>query len=136
MREPQPKSHVTLRCCGHVTNKERYFSTFTRRMYPKHRRVVTQDKGTPPTNSRDTSTTWSWSRGSSKTLYLHFQKVYISQTQQDTGYSVVITIEVCAEENWMIQVSAYLYPSLPKKYNISNVKEAVVMQRKACACRK
>ena len=28
-----------------------------------------------------------------------------------TSYSVVITIEVCAEGNWLIQVSAYFYPS-------------------------
>ena len=87
--------------------------TFTRPMYPKFRRVVTQDEGTPPTKLRDTLTTWS--RDNSKMLYLHFRKAYGSQTKQDTGYSVVITIEVCAEGNWLIQVSAYFYPSLPKK---------------------
>ena len=96
--------------------------------------VVTQDEGTPPTKSRDTSTTWSCDN--SKTLYLHFHKAYGSQTQQDTGFSVVITIEICAEGNWLIQAQACFYPSLPKEYNISNVKEAVGMQRKACACRK
>ena len=35
MRGPHPQSHVTLRCHGHVTNKERYISTFTRPMDPK-----------------------------------------------------------------------------------------------------
>ena len=134
MRGPYPQSHVTLRYRGHVTNKIRYISTFTRPMYPKLRRVVTQDEGAPPTKLRDTLTTWSCDN--SKTLYLHFHKAYGSQTQQDTGYSVVITIEVCAEGNWLIQASAYFYPSLSKEYNISNVKEAVGMQRKACACRK
>ena len=33
------------------------------------------------------------------------------------GFSVVITIEVCAEGNWLIQVSAYFHP-LPKKVYI------------------
>ena len=96
--------------------------------------VVTQDEGTPRTKSCDTSTTWSCHN--SKTLYLHFHEAYGSQTQQDTGFSVVITIEICAEGNWLIQAQACFYPSLPKEYNISNVKEAVGMQRKACACRK
>ena len=51
--------------------------------------------------------------------------------------TLVITKKVCAEGNWLIQVPDYYYPSLSKKmYNISNVKEAVGMQRKACACRK
>ena len=48
----------------------------------------------------------------------------------------LLRYEVCAEGNWVFQVSAYFYPSLSKKYNISNVKEAAGMQRKACACRK
>ena len=109
-------------------------STFTKPMYPKFRRVGTQDEGTPPTKSPDTLTTWS--RDNSKTLYFHFRKAYGSQTKQDTGYTEVITIEVCAEGNWLIQVSAYFYPSLSKKYNISNVKEAIGVQWKACACRK
>ena len=34
------------------------------------------------------------------------------------------------------QASAYFYPSLSKEYKIFNVKEAIGMQRKACACRK
>ena len=82
-------------------------------MYPKFRSVITLDEGTSSTNSRVTSTTWS--RGNSKKLYLHFHKAYGSQTLQDTGYSVVFKIEVCAEGNWLIQVSAYFYPSLSKK---------------------
>ena len=128
MRGPHPQSHETLRYRGHVTNTKRYISTFTRPVHLKLRRVVTQDEGTPPTKSRDTSTAWSCDN--SKTLYLHFHKAFGSQTQQDNGYSVFITIEVCAEGNSVIQVSAYFYPSLPNKYNISNVKEAVGMQRK------
>ena len=35
MRGPYPQSHVTLRYCGHVTNKKRFISTFTRPMNPK-----------------------------------------------------------------------------------------------------
>ena len=31
------------------------------------------------------------------------------------GYSVGFMIEVCAEGNWLIQVSAYFYRSLSKK---------------------
>ena len=41
MRGPYPQSHVTLRYCGHVTNKKRYISTFTRPMDPKLSRMVT-----------------------------------------------------------------------------------------------
>ena len=29
MRGPHPQSHVTVRYCGHVTNKKRYIYTFT-----------------------------------------------------------------------------------------------------------
>ena len=48
MRRPHPKSHVTLRYHGRVTNKERYNSTFTRPMDSKLCSVVTQFEGTPP----------------------------------------------------------------------------------------
>ena len=113
MRRPHPQSHVTLRYRGHVINQKRYISTFTRPMYPKLRSVVTLDDGTPPTKSRDSSTTWS--RDKSNTLYLHFHKVYGSQTQLETSYSVVVTMEVCEEGNWLIQVSGYIYPPLSKK---------------------
>ena len=41
MREPYPQSHVTLRYRGHMTNKKRYISTFTRSMGPKLSRMVT-----------------------------------------------------------------------------------------------
>ena len=34
MKGPHPQSHVTHRPCGHVTNKRRYISTFTRSMDP------------------------------------------------------------------------------------------------------
>ena len=92
-----PQSHVALRYRGHVINKIRYISTFTRPMYLKLKSVVTLNEGAPPTKSRETSTTWS--RENSNTLYLHLHKSYGFQTQQDIGYSVVITIEVCAERN-------------------------------------
>ena len=36
---PHPQSHVTLRYCGHVTNKKHVF-TFTRPINPKLSRVV------------------------------------------------------------------------------------------------
>ena len=36
MRGPHPQSHVTLRFRGHVTNKKRYISTFTRPVSSKH----------------------------------------------------------------------------------------------------
>ena len=42
---------------------------------------------------------------------------------------------VCAEGNWLIQVSAISILLCQKNY-ISNVKEAVKMQRKACARQK
>ena len=131
-------------------------------MDPKLSTVVTQDKGTPPTKSRDTSIMWS--RDISKTLYLHIHKAHdphnlvgcrlrmrgtnpqihvilqfcsritiqkhhifsttglmpppppLPQTQQGAGYSVVITIEVCAKGNWLIQVSAYFHPLSKKVY--------------------
>ena len=177
MRLPNSQCDVTLRYRGHVTNKISYISTFTRPMYPKLSRVVTQDDRTPPTKSRDSSI--SRSRDKIKNVisqlsqalctpklggrclrmrephpqshvthqplghvttqirYIStFNKAYGSQTQQDTGYSVVITIGVCAEGNWLIEASVYFYPSLSKEYNISNVKEAAGMQRKAGACRK
>ena len=41
MRAPHPQSHVTLGYCGHVANKNRYISTFTRPMDPKFSSVVT-----------------------------------------------------------------------------------------------
>ena len=113
MRGPYPQSHVTLCYRGHVTNKKRYNSTFTKPMDPKLSRVVAQDEGAQPTKPRDTLTTWS--RDKSKTLYLHFLKTCGSQPWEDTGYSAVVTIEVCAEGNWTIEVSAYFYPSLSKK---------------------
>ena len=41
MRGLHPQSHVTLWCCGHVTNKKGYISTLTRPIDPKLSRVVT-----------------------------------------------------------------------------------------------
>ena len=41
MRGSHPQSHVTLQYRGHVTNKKRYISTFTRPMDLKFSRVVT-----------------------------------------------------------------------------------------------
>ena len=64
MRGPHPQSHVTLRYHGHVINKKRYISTFTRPMDLKISRVVLQDEGTSSTKSRDTQNTCS--RGKSK----------------------------------------------------------------------
>ena len=80
MRGPHPQSHLTLRYSGHVTNKKRYNSTFTRPMYPKRCSMLTQDERTAPTKSRDTLTLWS--RDKSNALYLHFHKAYGPQTQQ------------------------------------------------------
>ena len=40
MRWPDPHSNVTLRYHGHVINKKRYISTFTRPRVPKLSRVV------------------------------------------------------------------------------------------------
>ena len=51
MRGPHPQSHVILRYRGHVTNKKRYISTFTRPMDPKLIRVVTYDERTSPAKS-------------------------------------------------------------------------------------
>ena len=78
MRGPHLQSYVTHRLRGHVTNQKRYMSNFIRSMDPKLSRLVTLDEGTPPTKSRDIST--AWSRGKSKTLYLHFHKANGPQT--------------------------------------------------------
>ena len=59
MRGPHPQSHLTLRYRGHMTNKKRYNSTFTRPLDPKRCNVVTQDERAARTRSRDTATTWS-----------------------------------------------------------------------------
>ena len=55
IRGPHPQSHVTLQYHGHVTNKRRYISTFTRPIDPKLSRMVTYDEGTLPTKSRNRS---------------------------------------------------------------------------------
>ena len=83
-------------------------------MVPKLSRVMTQDERTPPAKSRDTSILQSYDN--SKTSYFLNHRVHAPQTQQGTAYSVVITIEVCAERNWLIQVSAYFYPLSKKLY--------------------
>ena len=72
MRGPHPQSHVTLQYHGHVTNKKRYISTFTRPIDPKISRLVTSDEGTLPTKSRDPLTTWS--RDKSKTYISTFAR--------------------------------------------------------------
>ena len=51
MRGPHPQSHEILRYRGHVTNKKRYISNFTRPMDPKLSRVVTYDEKTSPAKS-------------------------------------------------------------------------------------
>ena len=40
MRGPHTKCHATFWCRGHVTNKKRYISTFTRPIDPKLRKVA------------------------------------------------------------------------------------------------
>ena len=74
MRGLNTQSHVTFWSRGHLTNKKHYKSTFTRPMDPKISKMVTYDERTPPTKSRDYSI--SRSRDKSKTLHLHFLKVY------------------------------------------------------------
>ena len=41
MGGPHRQSHMILRYRGHMTNKKRYISVFTRPMHPKRSRVVT-----------------------------------------------------------------------------------------------
>ena len=77
MRGPCPQSHVTLQYRGHVTNRKRYISSFTRPMDRKLNRAVTSNEGTSLTKSRDISMTWS--RDKSKTLYLHIHKTHSPQ---------------------------------------------------------
>ena len=77
MRGPCPQSHVTLQYRGHVTNRKRYISSFTRPMDRKLNRAVTYNEGTSLTKSRDISMTWS--RDKSKTLYLHIHKIHSPQ---------------------------------------------------------
>ena len=74
LRGLHPQIYMILQFCGHVTNEKRYISIFTRPMDPRLSRVVTKDKGTPPTKSDDILTTSS--RDKSRTLYLHFHKAY------------------------------------------------------------
>ena len=59
LRGTHPQSHVRLRYRGHVTNKKRYTSIFTRPTDLKLCRVVAQDEDISSTKSHDTSTTWS-----------------------------------------------------------------------------
>ena len=77
MRGPHPQGHVTLRYCGYLSYQKRYISTFTRPVETKLSRVITQDKGTPSTKSRDTS--FMWSRDKSKSFCLHIHKVHSPQ---------------------------------------------------------
>ena len=86
MKGPHPQSHVTFWCRGHVANKKRYITTFTRPIDPKLSRVVSWDERNPPTKSGDTLILWSCDK--EKTLYLHFHKAYGPQTLQsaDLGW--------------------------------------------------
>ena len=123
MREPHPPNHVTHWSRGNEANQKRYISTFIKLMAPKLGKVLTQDEVTPHKTWRDTSTLHS--HGNSETS-VSFSSILV----------ILRLLEVCAERNWLIQVLAYFYPSLSKKYTISNVKQAVDMQRKACADQK
>ena len=134
MRGPHPQSHVTLQYCGHATNKKRYISTFTRPLDHKLSNVADQDEKTLSTKLLDTLITWSCDK--SKILYLHIRKGHAPinlarfwlrmmephpkscrQTQQDTGHSVVITIEVCAEKKCANpSISAFLSFFVKKDY--------------------
>ena len=117
MRGPHPPSHVTLRYRGHVTNKKRYISTFTRSMDPKLAKVVSQDEGTPSTTSRDTSTMGS--RDESKTLYTYFHKTYGPQTQRVGDFPVDtqshMTLQYCSHvTNKKCYISIFIRPVDPK----------------------
>ena len=134
MRGPHPQSHVTLCYRGHVTNKKRYNSTFTKPMDPKLSRVVAQDEGAQPTKPRDTLTTWS--RDKSKTLYLHFLKTC------GLNLGRILVILRLLQQRFVqkeIGQSKYQLTSIlrcQKKYIISTVKEAAEIQQKACAYKK
>ena len=54
----QDEETTRYRYRGHLTNKKRYISTFTRLMTTKRSKVVTQDEGITLTKSRNTSITW------------------------------------------------------------------------------
>ena len=54
----QDEETARYRYRGHLTNKKRYISTFTRLMTTKRSKVVTQDEGITLTKSRNTSITW------------------------------------------------------------------------------
>ena len=72
MREPHPRSHVTLQYCGHVTNKKRYISTSTRPMDSKLSKVVNLGWG-----NLKYKVTWHIEHVATWqiiTLYLHFHK--------------------------------------------------------------
>ena len=65
-----PQIHVTLQYRGHVTNKKRYISTFTRLMDPNVAgRLRTRDL-----TNKVTDTSITWSRVKSKMFYLHIHK--------------------------------------------------------------
>ena len=58
------------------------------------------------------------SHDSSNTSYFFNHRTYAPKTKESDGYSVVITIQPCAEGNRLIQVSAYFHLSLSKKVYI------------------
>ena len=93
--------------------------------------MLTRDEVTRPKKSRENSILWSHSN--SKTSHFLSYGAYGNQAEQDAGYSVVITIEVCARK--LANPGITLFPSFFVKKNcMPNVKEAVERKRKACAC--
>ena len=94
-----------------MTNQIRYISTFTRPMpspQKKLGRVLTQDEGATPTKSCDTSILQS--HDNSKNSYILNCRACALETKQSAGYSVVATIELCAEGNWLIRILASFHP--------------------------
>ena len=70
-------------------------------------RVLTQDRGPHP-QSQVTSILQS--HDNSKNSYILNCRVCALETKQSAGYSVVATIELCAEGNWLIRILASFHP--------------------------
>ena len=113
MRRSHPQSHVAFQCRGHVTNKKRYNSTFTRPMDPKLSRVVTQDERIPPTKSRDILITWQI-----KSIIFLLSKAYGPQTLQggDLGWGKPTDKSRDTSKTWSRDKSKTLYLHFHKAY--------------------
>ena len=114
MREPHPQIHETHESRGYLVT-----------LYFHIHKVLGPQNLVNPTQKVtwhfDPVVTWQFIN----VIFLEPQVLW-AQNLAGAGYSVLIMTEICAEGNWLIQVSVYFHPSLSKKYK-PNVKQAVEM---------